>query len=181
MSDITLKPETINQSLGEYEVGKAGGSCVFPGISQCFAIAGRRQSSLICTHISPGATQEHLTDTFALLRQIGGNWVTSWHVIGPFVDHFNTSNALWTSVQKIRDTFEKEFGDTGADHWILDISKQRHTKVLEEGFTIKTEFSQVDVKADLDMAANKIRFYYKGDRGANLGWNRLYNKKFSRF
>ncbi|TDL84355.1 hypothetical protein [Meridianimarinicoccus aquatilis] len=181
MSDITLKQETANQNLGEYEVGKAGVSCLFPGIRQCFAIAGRRQSSMVCTHVSPGATPQQMSDTFAFLREIGGNWVTSWHVIGPFVDHFNTSNALWKSVQDIRGTFKSEFGETGANHWILDISKQRHTPVLEEGFTIKTEFGKVDVKADLDTAANKIRFYYKGDRGANLGWNRLYNKKFSRF
>jgi hypothetical protein len=75
----------------------------------------------------------------------------------------------WKSVEDIRNTFKPEFGDTGADHWILDVSKQRHTRVLEEGFTITSEFGSIDVKAELATADNKIRFYYKGHQGPNMG------------
>ncbi|MCP5087321.1 MAG: hypothetical protein GY952_11025 [Rhodobacteraceae bacterium] len=181
MPDVQLVTEANNQRLVEYTVGKAMSACVYPGIAQCFAIAGRRQSFLTCTHVSPGATAENISDTFKYLREIGGTWVSSWHVIGPFSDHFNCTTSQWKSVQDIRQTFNTEFGDTGANHWILDVTKQRHTPVLEEGFTIKTEFGSIDVKAELATVDNKIRFYYKGDRGPNMGWNRLYNRKFTRF
>ena len=181
MPDVQLVAEANNQRLVEYTVGKASNTCIYPGIAQCFAIAGRRHSFMACTHVSPGATAENISDTFKYLREIGGNWVSSWHVIGPFVDHFNCTTAAWKSVQDIRATFTAEFGDTGADHWILDVSKQRHTSVLEDGFTIPTEFGSIDVKAELATADNKIRFYFKGDRGPNMDWNRLYNRKFSRF
>lgn len=181
MPDIVLVEERNDQRLVEYTVGKAGQSCIYPGIAQCFAIAGRRHSFMTCTHVSPGATAQNISDTFRYLRDIGGNWCTSWHVIGPFGDHFNHSAAQWKSVQDIRDTFKSEFGETGADHWILDVTKQRHTPVLEEGFTIPTSFGSIDVKAELDTTANKIRFFYKGDRGPNRNWIRLFNRKFSRF
>jgi hypothetical protein len=139
---------------------------------------------MICTHVSPGATTQDISDTFGHLRDLGGNWVTSWHIVGPFTDHFNTSSAQWKSVQDIRNTFATEFGDTGADHWILDISKQRHKSVdcKSEGFSGEFRYQEtgcVKVKAELDTGANKIRFFYQGDRG-NLGWVRLYNKSFSR-
>ncbi|MFT6675413.1 MAG: hypothetical protein ACJAVM_001605 [Sulfitobacter sp.] len=182
MPDVQLVTESNNLRLVEYSVGKTAGSCVYPGIAQCFAIAGRRQSFMACTHISPGATAENISDTFKYLREIGGNWATSWHIIGPFVDHFNCTTAQWRSVQDIRDTFKTEFGDTGADHWILDVSTQRHTRLVEEGFTLSTEFGSIDVKAELATADNKIRFYYKGDRGPDKdNWTRLFNRKFSRF
>jgi hypothetical protein len=124
MVNVALVPEANNQSLVEYCVGRANSSCVCPGIAQCFAIFGRRQSFMTCTHVSPGATAQNMTDTFQYLREIGGNWATSWHIVGPFANHFSDSRAIWKSAQNIRDAFKAELGDNGADYWIFDVSKQ---------------------------------------------------------
>lgn len=116
------------------------------------------------------------------MRELGGNWVSSWHVIGPFSHFFNTTTAPWKSVQQVRNTFKESFGDTGADHWILDVSKPRDEKVPRAEFDgIKTSLGYIDIRADLAIADNKIRFYYRGEKGAQRPWTRLYNKSFRRF
>jgi hypothetical protein len=62
--DVQLVNEANNKGLVEYTVGKAMCTCVYPGIAQCFAIAGRRQSIMACIHVSPGATAENISHTF---------------------------------------------------------------------------------------------------------------------
>lgn len=67
---IVTVDEKADQSLSEYKVGKASQSCVYAGIAQCFAIAGWTQTGMLCTHVSPGATQADIADTFASLDQL---------------------------------------------------------------------------------------------------------------
>jgi hypothetical protein len=55
-------------------------------------------------------------------------------------------------------------------------------RVSVAGTDILSCFGTIDINADLITSKNKIRFYYKGDRGAKMdNWNRLYNKKLTRF
>lgn len=180
--NVELLTEGNDLNVEEGQIGKAMQSAIFPGIAQCFAIAGRRQSFMICTHVTPGSSAQDITDTFELMRELGGTWVSSWHVVGPFSEHFNTSTAQWTSVQDIRDTFSTAFSGASADHWILDVTTQRNRQVLEPGFTIPTKTNYLDIKAERDATGSGIRFSYKGDRGAYRNkWHSLFSGSFSRF
>ena len=179
---VALAPEAIDLSLPEYVIGKAFQTCTYPGIRQCIAIAGRRQSFMICTHVSPGATAQDISDTFGHMRDLGGTWVSSWYVVGPFDIHFSTASAQWKSAQNIRDTFKKEFSDASADHWILDVSAQRSRKMVLPGMTLPATTGCLHIKAERDGVGNGIAFSYKGDIGPyRINWSPLYSGSFSRF
>ena len=179
---VILVDDANNQNLPEYRIGKAMQTCIYPGIRQCFAIAGRRQSFMICTHVSPGATAEDISDTFEHMRALGGAWVSSWYVVGPFADHFSTSTAQWKSAQAIRDTFKTEFRDASADHWVLDVSAQRNRKMVLRGMTLAATTGYLNIKAERDRAGNGVSFSYKGDIGPyRENWVQIYSGSFSRF
>ena len=178
MAIITVESR-VNQSLLEYRVGKAGSTCLYPGIAQCFAIAGWRQTSMICTHVSPGATEQDMTDTFAVMRELGGNWVTDWYVVGPFSHHFLPSYAIWKSVQKIGETFDKEFQGCAASRWILDATSQRDAKVMIDGHA--WNLSGLDIKAQHRAALGGIGFTYKESRSTVVDWNDFDHDNFARF
>ena len=73
--------EAADISLPEYRVGSCTESCTYPGILQCFAIAGWMQSKLLCTHVSPGISEEDMTATFDELRARGGDAVNGVQII----------------------------------------------------------------------------------------------------
>jgi len=179
---VILVDDANDQSLPEYRIGKAMQTCIYPGIRQCFAIAGRRQSFMICTHVSPGATAEDISETFEHMRALGGTWVSSWYVVGPFAEHFGTPNAQWKSVQDIRNRFKEKFRDASADHWILDVSAQRNRKMVLEGMTLAATTGYLNIKAERETDGNGIDFSYKGDIGPYKNtWSPLYSGSFSRF
>jgi hypothetical protein len=95
---IKLLDPKADQSLPEYCVGQASTTCLYPGIAQCFAIAGWLKGEMLCTHVSPGATKEEIDTTFEYLRDMGGDQAQRWYVVGPFTNHFAVVKAQWRSV-----------------------------------------------------------------------------------
>jgi hypothetical protein len=168
---IVLVPEADNQNLVEYTVGKATSSCVYPGIQQCFAIAGIRATHMACAHVSPGSTAQDVADIFESLKEVGGTWASDWYLLGPFAHFFAASTTPWKSVQDIRAAFKQAFGDTGANHWIMDVSGQRNLF----GFGI-------DVKVDFVTGRSAAGFYYKKAFAKHIQtWTALDIKDFNRF
>lgn len=130
MAIITV-PDGNEISLPEFRVGKAGQTCLCPGIMQCFSVVGWRTSGLVGMHVSPGFTQQDMTDAFAVLREKGGNWVSDWYITGPFNEHFAVTRAVWRSANDIAQTFDTEFPGSTANRWILDCTAQRNEKTWD--------------------------------------------------
>ncbi|MGB1239245.1 MAG: hypothetical protein ACPG4U_13590 [Pseudomonadales bacterium] len=107
------------QNIVEYCIGSAKDSCVYPRILQCLSITGFTKQGLIGTHISPGATEEDLKQTFETLRTGGGSNIKQWYIVGNFQKHFQDTKVGWTSVAKIAKRLRKEF-DSGAVYQIAD-------------------------------------------------------------
>lgn len=80
---VTLVAPAVDQSLPEYCVGQMSRTCVYPGIAQCFAIAGWKNGDKLCTHVSPGATKGGIHTTFEYLRDMGRDLALRWYVTGP--------------------------------------------------------------------------------------------------
>ncbi len=179
-----------NISLHEFRVGKAYQSIVYPGIRQCFAVVGQRQSFIIGTHVSPGAHADGVADSFAFMRDLGGNWVTNWYVVGPFGDHFSSGDSTaWKSATDIRASFTEHFGGASADHYVLDVTILRHMQHKEDlgqGPTnVSTDY--LDIKAELNAASNTVDISYRTSHrdGRNQrinsawkGFNPWYFKRF---
>lgn len=180
MAIVTVESKA-DQSLSEYTVGKAMQTCVFPGIAQCFAIAGWTQTGMLCTHVSPGATGSDIEDTFTALQGMGGSDVLYWYVVGPFTQHFAVAKAKWRSVKDIKQTFKSHFQNKTAAHFILDATTERNTKVLEKGFTIPRTFNSIDVKAEHRGWEAMIWFSYKEGSPKAKEWTRFRTNKFVRF
>jgi len=176
---VTVAPQA-NQSLIEYTVGKAFQTCLYPGIAQCFAVAGWTQSAMLCTHVSPGATKDDIASTFASLRGMGGDEVMYWYVAGPFNEHFAVAKAQWRSVNDIKKTFRSEFKNKAATHFVLDATAERNTKVLDPGFTIPRTFSAIDVRAEHRGWESMIWFSYKESAARVKEWNRFKLENFKR-
>jgi|APMI01.1.fsa_nt_gi hypothetical protein len=134
---IVLVNTADDISLPEKRVGMGNKSCTYPGIQQCFAIAGWTAGGAIGTHVTPGSTKQELNDTFDYLKQLGGKSVRYWYVVGPFVDHFATTTALWKSVKDIQTTFDKFFKNNANNRYILDAREQR--KIHTWGINIRAE------------------------------------------
>lgn len=180
MAIKTLDPKA-DQSLSEYTVGKASQTCVYPGIAQCFAIAGWTESGILCTHVSPGATKDDIASTFASLRDMGGSEVMYWYVVGPSAQHFAVAKAQWRSVKNIKETFKREFNNKTAVHSILDATAERNTKVTDPGFTIPRTFSGIDVRAEYRGWESMVWFSYKEASPRAKEWTRFKLGKFIRF
>jgi hypothetical protein len=165
---VTLVAPAANQSLSEYCVGQASKTCVYPGIAQCFAIAGWSHAGMLCTHVSPGATSGEIDATFQHLNNMGGAQVQRWYVVGPFTDHFASTTAQWRSVQDIKKSFKK-LKNKNAEHWILDVTAERQA------------FSWgIDIQATPCDWAPVIYFDYR-KWGSKGGWTDLKVHKFVRF
>lgn len=123
---VKLVAECDDQCLPEYCVGKARKTCVYPGIQQCFAIAGWTPTGMLCTHVSPGATKAEIEATFDNLRGMGGDNARRWYVVGPCVAHFADVNAQWRSVDAIKRSFRKQLKNKTADYWIRDATAERN-------------------------------------------------------
>jgi len=180
MAIVTLDPKA-DQSLPEYHVGKAYSTCVYPGIAQCFAIAGWTQSAMLCTHVSPGATKDDMEATFASLRDMGGDTAMYWYVAGPFSEHFAVAKAQWRTVKAIKKTFQKEFKNKAAAHWILDASDERNTTRIYPGTTIPSRFSSIDIRAEHRGWESMIWFSWKEHSRSVTQWDRFNLAKFRRF
>lgn len=166
---IVVAETAVNQVLPEYQVGKASQTCTYPGIGQCFAIAGWSQTGMLCTHVSPGASKSDVASTFGHLRDMGGDVILRWYVVGPFTDHFAVAKATWRSVDDIKKSFKKAFGNKAAEHWILDVTTERN------------EFNWgVDIQAERCQWTPSIFFSYK-QAAKNTGWNDLKLYRFVRF
>lgn len=192
---MSLHPITLADTanlivLPEFKVGKAFQSIEYPGIRQCFAVVGKRQSFVIGTHVSPGAHADGIADTFAKLRDLGGNWAMDWYVVGPFAHHFSAGpTTAWKSVKDIRSTFEEQFGDNGANHHIADITilrDEQHVADLGQGPTnVGTDY--VDIRTDNIAVGNKVDISYRTSHrdGRNIrqnsAWQRLNPWLFKRF
>lgn len=168
---INTVTDAADQSLVEYHVGKAQRSCVFPAIQQCFAIVGVRATHMACTHVSPGSSAQDITDTFDALKDIGGTWASDWYVLGPCAHFFRSTNTPWTSITDVRAAFTAAFGDTGANHWIMDLTSQRENF----GFGI-------DVRADFTVGNRSPAFSYKKGFARHITtWTALDAGDFARF
>ena len=178
MSEVKLKDSRAELSLSEGEVGAATDTCIFPGIAQCFAIAGLTANSMLCTHVTPGSTKEDIDATFGYLKDIGGENVMYWYLLGPFTDHFAVTKAQWRSVQHIKKTFKANFKNKAATHMILDATQERHSKRLYPGITVPMEFSSIDIRAvrrGITMA-----FSYKERKRDVTAWSDFDLTKFTR-
>ncbi|EIL91726.1 hypothetical protein UU9_03522 [Rhodanobacter fulvus Jip2] len=165
---VTLVAPAANQLLSEYCVGQASKICVYPGIAQCFAIAGWSQAGMLCAHVSPGATSEEIDATFQYLRNMGGGQVQRWYVVGPCTDHFAATTSQWRSVQDIKKSF-KQLKNKNGEHWILDVTAERQA------------FSWgIDIQATPCNWAPVIYFDYR-KWGSKGGWSDLKVHKFERF
>ena len=180
MAVVTVAPKA-DQSLVEYTVGQALQTCTYPGIAQCFAIAGWTQSAMLCTHVSPGATKADMATTFESLRGMGGDQVLYWYVVGPFNEHFAVQKAQWRSVKDIKKTFESQLKNKAASHFVLDATGERNTKVLDPGFTIPRTFSGIDIRAEHRGWESMIWFSYKESSARVKTWNRFKLESFKRF
>lgn len=123
--------------LPEYTVGVGRKICTYPGIMQCFAIAGWTPEGMVCTHVSPGATKQDIADTFDFLAENGGKQARYWYVLGPFTDHFKVKKAQWKSKKGIQDTFNKKLGKKSNTRFILDATEERN--IHNWGITIRAE------------------------------------------
>jgi len=169
MAIVFLQPQA-HQVLPEYHVGTASQSCTYPGIAQCFAIAGWTQAGMLCTHVSPGATKADIEATFDYLLQEGGANVQRWYVVGPFTDHFAVAKARWRSVEDIKKTFKKAFGNKNAEHWILDVTTERN------------QFSWgIDIQAEHEGAMPAAWFSYRQAGKLTVAWTELKLHRFVRF
>lgn len=180
MAIVTVSPQP-DQSLKEYMVGKALQTCTYPGIGQCFAIAGWTQSAMLCTHVSPGATKDDMATTFASLREMGGDVVMYWYVVGPFSDHFAVAKAQWRSVKDIQKTFRSELKNKAASRFVLDATAERNTKVLDPGITIPRTFNAIDIRAEHRGWESMIWFSYKESSPRVKTWKRFKLEDFKRF
>jgi len=169
---------TAHQSLSEYCVGEATDICIYPGIAQCFAIAGNTQSKILGVHVSPGFTAEEMDAAFGYLQAMGGDNVMYWYIVGPFTDHFAVAKAQWRSVKDIKKTFTKKLNNKAASHLILDASDERHTKRLYPGITIPMEFSSIDVKVQVRGAT--MAFFYRERKRDVTAWTEFDLTKFQR-
>jgi hypothetical protein len=180
MTIVTVDPKA-DQSLPEYHVGKASSTCIYPGIAQCFAIAGWTANSMLCTHVSPGATKDDMDETFASLHDMGGDQALFWYVAGPFTEHFAVTRAQWRSVKAIKKTFKNAFNNKAAAHWILDATEERNTTRIYPGTTIPSRFSSIDVRAERRAWESMIVFSYKEHSRSVTEWTRFRTAKFKRF
>ena len=136
-----------NQSLTEYCVGVATASCTYPGIAQCFAVAGWTQSKIIGVHVSPGFTKDEMDAAFGFLQALGGDTVMHWYIVGPFQEHFSVAKAQWHSERDIKKSFKKHLTNPAAKHLILDATAERNTlRPAEPGITIPSRVSAIDVR-----------------------------------
>jgi|GEM_PF-2501355 len=179
---IKIVTQGATLSLPEYTVGKASATCIYPGIAQCFAIAGWTPSGMLCTHVSPGATGDDLDATFQALLGMGGAHATSWYVVGPFTDHFAVKKAQWRSSRAISKAFDAALGKKStADRFILDVTVDRRQQVLEQGFTIPRTFNSIDIRAEHRGWESLIAFSYKEGSPKVIDWTRLAWSRFVRF
>lgn len=176
---IKVMPTCANQTLIERMVGAASESCVYPGIMQCFSIAGWSQNAILATHVSPGFTSDEMDEAFEELGNLGGNNVMYWYVLGPFLDHFAVGKALWRAPKDIKKTFTKHFKNPAATHMILDATAERHTMRLFPGISEPMPISGIDIrvwKRGITMA-----FSYREWLNNGVGWTEFDLTKFVRF
>lgn len=187
---ITLTNTANAISLHEFSVGKAYQSIEYPGIRQCFAIVGMRQSYMIGVHVSPGFHADGIDDAFEKLRGLGGNWVADWYVVGPFGHHFAAGpNTAWKSATDIRNSFKQAFGDSGANHNILDVTILRDQKHLGDlgGGPVNLSTDYLDIRADYPAQGNAVNISYRSshrdgqNRRQDSAWERLNPWLFNRF
>lgn len=179
---IVTATQTADQRLNEYCVGLAGSTCTYPGIGQCFAIAGWLPSGMVCAHVSPGSTVGDIDAFFAEFRRLGGDQAVAWYVVGPFTDHFAVAKAQWRSVRHIRKAFDAGLGRTNtAQRWIADVGPERNTKVLEPGFTIPRTFNSIDIRAEHRGFTSMVVFSWKESSPRVKDWTRLPLSRFVRF
>jgi hypothetical protein len=173
---VKLAPSKGQQTLPEYTVGEATDICLFPGIAQCFAIVGPTQSKLIATHVSPGATAAEIEETFSLLKNLGGDTVMFWYIVGPCLDHFAEAKAQWRSAKDIKKSFSKNLSNKAASHYLLDASDERNTMAAVPGATILSKFNAIDVRATVRGAT--VAFAYKETRLNVKNWTEFDLTKF---
>ncbi len=122
-----------------------------------------------------------MTDTFATLREMGGEAATHWYVVGPFTQHFAVAKAQWHSVKDMHKTFRKELKNDSAVHWVLDATAERNTQRMYPGITVPMSFSSIDVRAEHRHWQGQIWFAYKETSRTVTDWNRFASEKFMRF
>ena len=166
---VRRAPDRTEQRLSEYEVGTATASCVFPGIQQCFAIAGRLPTSMLCTHVSPGASAEEIELAFLHMRNMDGQYVSAWYVVGPCQEHFSTAGAQWRNVADIKRSFKENIGRIKAEHWLIDVGSKR------------ARFSWgIDVEATMRAGSLKLDFQYR-QAFSRADWTTLRGRNRVRF
>jgi len=111
---------TPSQSVFEYCVAAAQDELVYPGILQCISITGYSVGGLIGTHVSPGATEEDLQNTFQILRSGAGRNFDTWYVVGNFTKHFTYIKVpWWNTARKIKSALRKNLSKS-AKYWAFN-------------------------------------------------------------
>jgi hypothetical protein len=176
---IAVVGSTANQSLTEYCVGEATQSCVYPGIAQCFAIAGITESKILGVHVSPGFTADDMNTAFGHLKRLGGDNVMYWYIVGPFIDHFAVGKAQWRSVEDIKKTFTTKLANKAATHLILDASVERNSKSIHPGTTTAMTFRSIDVR--VTVRGSTAAFAYREKARHVTTWTEFDLTKFRVF
>jgi hypothetical protein len=178
------KRGTANElKLGENNVGKATSTAIYPGIQQCFAVAGLKHNAILGAHVTPFTTAEDLDAIFAELGKLGGTEIEHWYVIGPFDDHFAISKAQWRCENDIKQTFRSSFPKNGsATHWILDCSTERHglreVDQWGDGGVTKVMAPMVGIDIKLVVRGNDRAFSYKDKSPTQQTWTGFDFRKF---
>lgn len=168
-----------NQTLVERMVGAGTQSILYPGIMQCFAIAGWTQREILGTHVSPGFTEDEMREAFEALAAMGGNTVMYWYLLGPFQDHFAIGKAQWHSPRDIKKTFKKHFKNDAATHLILDATAERHTMRMYPGITEPMPFSGINIRVVKN--GSTMAFAYQEYAQMGAGWTEFTLTKFVQF
>lgn len=176
---ITDMGSKAAQSLAEYCVGEATDTCLYPGIGQCFAVAGVTQGKILGVHVSPGFSDSDMDAAFGLLKAKGGDQVMYWYIVGPFVDHFGVRTAKWRSAKDIKKTFRKYFRNDAASHLILDASDERNSMVAVPGSTIMSKFQAIDIR--VTVRGITTAFAYKETRRSVTSWTEFDLTKFRKY
>lgn len=119
---VTKISEALDSAyIFEYNVGNGQREVTYPGLQQCISVTGYSAGGVLGTHISPGATADEIKEHFRLLRTECGSYYPTWYVVGQFQEHFDTPNAIMSSMEEVRKTLRKRLGRDDT-YYVLDTS-----------------------------------------------------------
>ncbi|MFM0632784.1 hypothetical protein [Paraburkholderia xenovorans] len=120
---ITTLPGNLgsHDNVTEYTVAAARTQLTYPAIQQCISITGFNAYGLLGAHVSPGANNKQIAETFKILIEHGGKSYPTWYVVGNFEQHFKWTKVGWNSTLKIAGAMRDNLGEL-LTYYSLDTS-----------------------------------------------------------